>query len=164
MIFNCLTTKQKFSNIRKGVSITSFLLIEWLVFSKLACTIFYNQIASQNSKVRECHSSKLKNRPLTQGEIAIAYSVFGDTLDTSNIRIKTAWWVLKNYAVSPNGNIYFNKHNWIDDFSEKSLGMRGWLIHELTHVWQIQRGIKVFRKALFNRKYDYVLTAGKPVF
>ena len=101
-------------------------------------------------------------RPLTTGEITIAHSVFGDTLDTSEIRIKTAWWVLKNYAVSPNGNIYFHPDNWIDDFSGQSLGLRAWFVHELTHVWQLQQGIAVFRKALFNRKYAYVLKHGKP--
>ncbi|MFW2176787.1 MULTISPECIES: type IV secretion protein Rhs [unclassified Moraxella] len=102
-----------------------------------------------------------KSRPLTQGEIAIAQSVFGDTLDTSNIRIKTAWWVLKNYAVSPNGNIYFNRHDWLDDFSHQPLELRAWLVHELTHIWQLQQGIAVFRKALFNRRYSYTLCEGK---
>lgn len=105
-----------------------------------------------------------KSRPLTQGEIAIAKSVFGNTLDTTSIQIKTAWWVLKNYAVSPNGNIYFHADDWIEDFSNQSLGMRAWLVHELTHVWQVQQGIAVFRKALFNRKYNYVLEEGKPFF
>ena len=102
------------------------------------------------------------SRYLTQGEIAMAKSVFGETLDTTHIQLKTAWWVLKNYAVSPNGTIYFHPDDWITDFSEQSLGMRAWLIHELTHVWQLQHGIAVFRKALFNRKYRYVLTEGKP--
>lgn len=105
-----------------------------------------------------------QSRSLTTGEIAIAKSVFGNTLDTSEIRIKTAWWVLKNFAVSPNGNIYFHKDNWIDDFSTESLGMRAWLVHELTHVWQIQQGIAVFRKALFNRRYSYVLEQDKAFF
>lgn len=105
-----------------------------------------------------------KSRPLTAGEIDMAKSVFGGTLDTSNICLKTAWWVLKGYAVSPNGNIYFNQNDWIDDFSQENLWLRAWLIHELTHIWQIQQGIKVFRKALFNRKYSYVLKEGKSFF
>lgn len=105
-----------------------------------------------------------KSRPLTTGEIALAHSVFGNTLDTTNVRIKTAWWVLKGYAVSPNGNIYFNQNDWIDDFSQENLWLRAWLVHELTHVWQIQQGINVFRKALFNRKYSYTLKDGKAFF
>ena len=103
-------------------------------------------------------------RPLTQGEQLMAYSVFGDTLMLDDIRLKTAWWVLKGYAVSPNGTIYFNQQDWIADFSQENLWKRAWLIHELTHVWQIQHGIKVFRKALFNRRYRYLLQEGKSFF
>lgn len=105
-----------------------------------------------------------KSRPLTQGEISIAKSVFGDTLKLDDIRLKTAWWVLKNYAVSPNGNIYFHANDWIEDFSEQPLHLQAWLVHELTHVWQIQQGTQVFLRALFNRRYSYVLKAGKPFF
>ena len=103
-------------------------------------------------------------RPLTQGEKLMAQSVFGDTLKLDDIRLKTAWWVLKGYAVSPNGTIYFNQQDWIADFSQENLWLRAWLIHELTHVWQIQHGIKVFRKALFNRRYSYLLQEGKSFF
>ncbi len=63
-------------------------------------------------------------RPLTQGEQLMAYSVFGDTLMLDDIRLKTAWWVLKGYAVSPNGTIYFNQQDWIADFSQENLWKR----------------------------------------
>ena len=102
-----------------------------------------------------------KSRPLTAKEIHLAYSVFGSQLDVQHIAIKTAWWVLKNYAVSPNGNIYFHRQDWVTDFTEQSLGKQGWLVHELTHVWQLQQGMKVVRGALFNRRYGYVLSKGK---
>ncbi len=105
-----------------------------------------------------------KCRALTQGEVTLAHSVFGADFDVATVRLKTAWWVLKHYAVSPNGNIYFNKHNWIDDFSQASLSKQGWLIHELTHVWQLQQGLKVIRGALINRQYDYVFEQGKTFF
>lgn len=108
--------------------------------------------------------SKPQSRHLSTGEIALAYSVFGDSLDTTEIRLKTAWWVLKNYAVSPNGNIYFHSADWITDFSSSALGKQSWLIHELTHVWQLQRGLKVVRGALINRRYSYVLQTGKSFF
>ena len=94
----------------------------------------------------------------------MAYSVFGDKLDMSNIRLKTAWWVLKNYAVSPNGNVYFHPDDWIEDFAKAGLGKRSWLIHELTHVWQLQQGVKVVRGAIINRRYDYVFEQGKSFF
>lgn len=103
-----------------------------------------------------------KSRKLTKAEQALAKSVFGDSLALENIQLKTAWWVLKGYAVSPNGNIYFHPDDFIDDFGEQSLAKRAWLIHELTHVWQIQQGIHVVKKALFNRKYRYRFVKNKP--
>ena len=108
--------------------------------------------------------SKQQSRQLTAGEITLARSVFGNSLKLDGVQLKTAWWVLKHYAVSPNGNIYFNPADWVTDFSQCSLGKQSWLIHELTHVWQLQQGLKVVRGAIINRRYDYVLEAGKSFF
>lgn len=105
-----------------------------------------------------------KSRSLSAGEIAIARSVFGDSIRLDEVQLKTAWWVLKNYAVSPNGNIYFNPNDWITDFSNVSINKQSWLIHELTHVWQLQYGLKVVRGALINRRYNYVLKSEKSFF
>lgn len=105
-----------------------------------------------------------QSRKLTTGEKMMAACVFGNALDVDDIELKTAWWVLKNYAVSPNGNVYFHPENWIEDFSKQPLGRRAWFIHELTHVWQIQQGIKVFRKAVFDRRYKYAIKQGKSFF
>lgn len=107
---------------------------------------------------------KQQSRQLTEGEIALARSVFGDSLKLDGVQLKTAWWVLKHYAVSPNGNIYFHPADWVTDFSQCALGKQSWLIHELTHVWQLQQGLKVVRGAIINRRYDYVLEAGKSFF
>ncbi|MGM8900017.1 type IV secretion protein Rhs [Psychrobacter sp. 1Y4] len=109
-------------------------------------------------------AKKQQSHCLTVGEIALARSVFGDSIRLDEVRLKTTWWVLKNYAVSPNGHIYFNPADWIDDFSAASLGKQSWLIHELTHVWQLQQGLKVVRGALIDRRYDYVLETGKSFF
>ena len=109
-------------------------------------------------------TTQQKSRPLTEVEIKMAHSVFGPDFDVSQVRLKTAWWVLKNYAVSPNGNIYFNPKDWVEDFSKQSLGKKSWLIHELTHVWQLQQGLKVVRGAMMNRRYDYILQEGKSFF
>ena len=103
-------------------------------------------------------------RKLNTAEIALARSVFGDSIKLDNVQLKTAWWVLKTYAVSPNGHIYFNRADWIVDFTAESLRKQSWLIHELTHVWQLQQGLNVVRGALLNRRYSYELIAGKPFF
>ena len=105
-----------------------------------------------------------KSRALNEAEIKMAHSVFGPDFDVSQVRLKTAWWVLKNYAVSPNGNIYFNPEDWTEDFSKAPLGRKSWLIHELTHVWQLQQGLKVVRGAVMNRRYEYTLADGKSFF
>lgn len=96
-----------------------------------------------------------KCRSLTAGEKQLAKGVFGDAIDLEKVRIKTAWWVLAGYAVSPDGNIYFHPDDWMEDVSHETLLMRAWLIHELTHVWQVQRGRAVFWRALTDRQYDY---------
>ena len=106
----------------------------------------------------------LRRRGLTPGEKQLARSVFGDSLNLDTVEIIAHRWVLKDYGVSPNGNIYFNLHNWCEDFSIKSISQQSWLIHELTHVWQVQQGMRVLLGALFNRKYSYVLQEGKVFF
>ncbi|MGO2340955.1 MAG: hypothetical protein ACTH5M_10220 [Psychrobacter sp.] len=52
-------------------------------------------------------SAKQSSRLLTVREVALARSVFGNSINLDEVQLKTAWWVLKNYAVSPNGNIYW---------------------------------------------------------
>ncbi len=100
-------------------------------------------------------------RTLTVGEAALARSVFGENLDLATIRLCSSRLILKNYAMSPNGSVYFHPEDLVDDFSVLSLELQSWLIHELTHVWQVQQGMKVVRRALLNRRYRYVLKEGK---
>lgn len=121
----------------------------------------FKQFLNRDLRLR---ASKQQSRQLTTGEIALARSVFGDSLQLDNVRLKTAWWVLKNYAVSPNGHIYFHPADWVVDFSAATLGKQSWLIHELTHVWQLQQGLKVVRGAVINRRYQYILQTGKSFF
>ena len=113
-------------------------------------------IARSLSHVFEVHS-----RQLTLGEKQLAESVFGTHLQLDKIKIIAHRLVLKNYAISPNGNIYFHPASWSKDFSKLSLVKQAWLIHELTHVWQLQQGLAVVRKALFDRQYHYVMQQGK---
>lgn len=101
-------------------------------------------------------------RVLTDDEKALAASVFGAHIDLALPRICVSGWVMPGYAISPNGHIYFNRADFREDFSRASLGTQAWFIHEMTHVWQVQQGIKVLRLAIFDRRYQYVLQAGKP--
>ncbi|MGP5217044.1 type IV secretion protein Rhs [Psychrobacter celer] len=122
------------------------------------------QLLSQARRLSSHQRPKRRSRHLSAGEVALARSVFGDSIRLEDVQLKTAWWVLRHYAVSPNGHIYFHPADWITDFSQSSLSKQSWLIHELTHVWQLQQGIKVVRGALVDRRYDYVFIVGKPFF
>lgn len=104
---------------------------------------------------------KSQCRSLTQAEVDMAKTVFTHHLYYDNIKLCTAWWVFKGYAVSPNGNIYFHQADFLPCFANQSLAKKSWLIHELTHVWQVQQGLRVVRGAVFDRRYRYLLKAGK---
>jgi len=83
------------------------------------------------------------SRSLTPGEIDLARSIFGDTIDYSTVRmVKRKWWPFhpRNAAMAPMGSIYFHPEGgvWSEDFFEEPLGRQGFFIHEMTHVWQTQ--------------------------
>ena len=110
-------------------------------------------------------------RPLTPGEIALARSVFGDAIDYSQVRLfRRKWWPLqpRNSAMAPTGHIYFHPEGgaWSDDFSRESLGRQAFFIHELTHVWQTQRGGRFYLLLMRHPfcRYRYELEPGKPFF
>lgn len=90
-------------------------------------------IARSLSHVFEVHS-----RQLTLGEKQLAESVFGTHLQLDKIKIIAHRLVLKNYAISPNGNIYFHPASWSKDFSKLSLVKQAWLIHELISISSIK--------------------------
>jgi hypothetical protein len=102
-----------------------------------------------------------KRRQLTAGEIDFAKTVFANHIDYEKVEIVAHRLVIPHYAISPNGHIYFNRLDWKADFSQESLELQSWLIHEMTHVWQVQQGISVIKKALFDRRYKYVIKFGK---
>lgn len=105
-----------------------------------------------------------QSRRLTDGEREIAREMFGDALDFERVRIYRRRFFPfqpKSLAVAPNGRIYFHPDAYRDDFSKESLTKRAWLVHELAHVLQHQRGMRVWLRAMFDRRYDYRLD-GRP--
>ena len=101
-------------------------------------------------------------RALSQAERELTRSVFGEALKLESICLCEHPLVLKGYAVSPNGSVYFHPGELPADFGAEPLSRQAWLIHELTHVWQVQQGSRVFVRALFDRRYDYQLKTSKP--
>jgi len=104
-------------------------------------------------------------RSLTPGEIEMARLVFGDAVDYSSVKVHNhGYWLFfgfqdKNTAVTPNGEMYFPKGIYLDDFSADSIGNQQFFIHEMTHVWQYQLGynVKLVRGPRPGMSYDYVL-------
>lgn len=108
-------------------------------------------------------------RLLTSGEIEIARSIFGDAIDYPVVRlVEGKWWPFqpRNAAMAPNGNIYFHPvaGGWSEDFSKEALSRQGFFIHEMTHVWQAQRGGRLYLPLMRHPfcRYSYELRPGKP--
>ena len=107
-------------------------------------------------------------RPLTQREIALARSVFGDTIDYARVNIvRGRWWPFqpKGIVMAPTGNIHFHPADprWSDDFAAETLSLQGLFIHEMTHVWQAQKHGKYYLPLMRHPfcRYDYELRAGQ---
>lgn len=82
-------------------------------------------------------------RPLTSGEIDLARSVFGNSIDYSQVSlVRHKWWWFqpRNAVMAPTGNLHFHPDGdlWSRDFAAESLSRQGLFIHEMTHVWQTQ--------------------------
>jgi hypothetical protein len=83
-------------------------------------------------------------RPLTVGEGALAASIFGDAIDYDRVQIvPRKWWPLqpRGVAMAPDGSIWFHPESpWLSsDYAKEPLGTQALFVHELTHVWQVQR-------------------------
>ncbi|PTA70296.1 hypothetical protein C9412_18865 [Stenotrophomonas sp. Nf1] len=104
-------------------------------------------------------------RSLTFGEIEMARLVFGDSVDYSRVKVHNhGYWLFfgfqhKDTGVTPNGEMYFPKGIYRDDYSLDTLRLQAFFIHEMTHVWQYQLGynVKLVRTPRPNMSYDYVL-------
>ncbi len=81
-------------------------------------------------------------RPLTAGEISIAQSVFGNSINYDAVRVHSGRLFgsmhKENFAKTTLSQIFM--HNlYHDDFSKAHLGMQELFIHEMAHVWQYQQ-------------------------
>ena len=108
-------------------------------------------------------------RPLTEGEIALARTMFGDAIDYSSVKIvRRKWWPFqpKGITMAPTGNIHFHPESpsWSEDFSKEGLSLQGLFIHEMTHVWQAQAKGRYFLPLMRHPfcRYDYRLEEGRP--
>lgn len=113
-----------------------------------------NRRPSKTNRRLERLEREGKVRSLTENELAIAKSVFGDEIDYQSVKIVRAKYVFFQglfYAVTPNGNIYSptSEADWTNPNGSNLQGdLSELLLHELVHVWQYQNGISVLWRAL----------------
>lgn len=111
----------------------------------------------------------MRVRSLSAGEIALARSVFGDAIDYAKVTLRLGkWWPFhpRRSAMAPMGHIYFHPDGggWSEDFAAESLQRQAFFIHELTHVWQAQKGGRFFLPLMRHPfcRYSYTLKPGQP--
>lgn len=105
-------------------------------------------------------------RALTDGEIALAASVFGDAIDYAPVRLAHRKWAFfqpRDTVMAPRGCIHFHPKGdlWCDDFTHQNLTAQGLFIHEMTHIWQHQRGIFLPLARHPWCRYDYAIKPGQ---
>lgn len=112
-----------------------------------------------------------ESRPLTTGEIAMCKLIFKDAIDYSLVKVHNHEYLLfgmqdDNTAMTPNGEIYFNKKYFKEDFSlgaglEVNINKQ-WFMHEMVHVWQDQLHYPVMLRGAIRigLSYEYTLKPG----
>lgn len=98
----------------------------------------------------------------------LAREVFGDAIDLSRPRVFGRCFLplaqRRGTAMAPNGHIYFHPHDYVEDFASAGLARQAWFLHELTHVWQHQQGMRVWLRGMFDRRYRYLPLAPDKCF
>ena len=101
-------------------------------------------------------------RLLTPGEIALATSVFKSTIEYSKVWIHKDSYLPFNLqdedtAMTPNGELYF-RNTYHDDFSQSTDDFQHLFIHEMSHVWQREKGMNVIGRGLVSWMVSYRYT------
>lgn len=110
-----------------------------------------------------------EGRPLTAGEAVLTAAMFGDAIALDHVRIHRARWFPlqpRDVVMAPDGHVWCHPggSTWREDFSAEGLGAQGLLIHELTHVWQAQRGGRWYLPLARHPfcRYAYEWAPGRP--
>ncbi|WP_083339101.1 PAAR domain-containing protein [Chromobacterium sphagni] len=119
-----------------------------------------NPQAIGSSTVNHTLPKATDTRGMTPGEIAMARTVFKNSLDYSKVKIHRGGLFgqpnRSGNAMTPKGEIHFPDDSFRPDFSIESDSDKVWFIHEMTHVWQYQLGYNVvFGGAVIGMKGGY---------
>ena len=106
-------------------------------------------------------------RVLTEGERRVAEAMFGAAIDPDRVRIHhRKWWPLQpaNVAMAPDGHLWMGEALWREDFTVAEPSLQALFVHELTHVWQAQRGGRWFLPFMRHPfcRYRYSIVPGRP--
>ncbi|MDR1228386.1 MAG: hypothetical protein LBK55_05105 [Azoarcus sp.] len=104
-------------------------------------------------------------RTLTASEILVLQRIFGGAINYSAVKIHNKKWVSwrpDNVTMTPNGEIYFNKQSFLEDYvaANTHADIVYHFIHEMVHVWQYQLGFPVKTQGFasaFKSGYNYTL-------
>lgn len=103
-------------------------------------------------------------RRLTLGEIRLASNIFGSSIQYHRIWVHCDSYLPfglqgKRVGMAPNGEMYFRKETYQQDFSATHPRVQHFFLHEFAHVWQHQHGMWVRTRGLFswNASYRYTL-------
>lgn len=110
------------------------------------------------------------SRILSNGEIALAQSIFGEAIAYGNVRIyQRRWWPFQpsHITMAPDGHIWFHPRSplWCTDFSCTNIALQGFFLHEMTHVWQAQTRGRCYLPLMRHPfcRYRYTLKSEKPL-
>jgi hypothetical protein len=107
-----------------------------------------------------------RSRSLTLAEVAMAATLFGESIDYERVRIHARRYMPfqpRTCCMTPNGSMYFHSSCFLPDYTRSVPSVAHWFIHEMVHVWQHQLGYGVrLRGGLrIGLSYDYDLAPGK---
>ncbi|USI73224.1 vgr related protein [Sphingomonas morindae] len=88
-------------------------------------------------------------RPLSAAEVALCRPLFGDAIAYDAVRVhRRRWWRFqpRDVVMAPDGHLWCHPEGstWRPDYAAASRAMQGLFVHEMTHVWQAQRGGRWF--------------------
>lgn len=102
----------------------------------------------------------IATRKLTSGEIDLAKQLYQDSIDYTIVKIHNESYLpfdmqSNNVAMTPNGEMYYMKDTYKDDFSSVKISLQHLFMHEIMHVWQHQKGYMVRTRGLFSGTVSY---------
>ena len=106
-------------------------------------------------------------RALTDGERALAASMFGRAIDLDAVRVKNRkWWPLqpREVVMAPCGHLHVPRGSTLasEDYAAERIGLQGLFLHELTHVWQAQQRGRFYLPLMRHPfcRYGYAIRPG----